>query len=56
MVRNMRNKNLWSLTLVRSGGYAKADELEDAQFAFGRTSEVIESHPKLRIPTGLVEL
>ena len=56
MVRNMRNKNLWSLTLVRSGGYAKADELEDAQFAFGRTSEEIESHPKLRIPTGLVEL
>ncbi|MDE0953948.1 MAG: hypothetical protein OR994_04675 [Candidatus Poseidoniales archaeon] len=56
MVRNIKNKNIWSLTLVRSGGYTMNDELEDAHFAFGRTSGEIENHPKLRIPTGLVEL
>ena len=56
MSRSTKNKNIWNLTLVRSGGYTKNDELEDATFAFGRTTEEVKRFPKSRIPTGLVNL
>ena len=45
----------WSLTLFRSGGYTREDELEDALFSFGRMSwEVLENSNKLRLPYGIM--
>ena len=57
MVKHMSGTSRWSLTLFRSGGYTKEDELKDALFSFGRTnSEVIDSSCKLRIPYGITHL
>ena len=56
MVRYIKNKNIWNLTLVRSGGYTINDELEDALFSFGRTAEEVRTFSKCRIPKGLVNL
>jgi len=55
MVRKTNN-SIWSLTLVRSGGYEVSNELEDAIFSFGRTAEEVKTLPKCRIPKGLVNL
>ena len=55
MVREI-DKNVWSLTLVRSGGYEVSNELEDAVFSFGRTADEVRIIPKCRIPKGLVNL
>jgi hypothetical protein len=41
---------------VRSGGYTKNNELEDALFAFGRNYTEVKEFPKCRLPTGIVNL
>ena len=41
---------------MRSGGYTKNDELEDALFAFGRNYTEVKEFPKCRLPTGIVNL
>lgn len=55
MVKDMIGTSRWSLTLFRSGGYTREDELEDALFSFGRMSwEVLENSHKLRLPYGIM--
>ena len=56
MSTSKKSKDIWSLTLVRSGGYTIDDELEDAIFSFGRTAEEVKTFPNHRIPKGLVNL
>ena len=41
---------------MRSGGYTKNDELEDALFAFGRNCNEVKEFPRCRLPTGIVNL
>ena len=41
---------------MRSGGYTKNDELEDALFAFGRNYNEVKEFPRCRLPTGIVNL
>ncbi len=42
--------------MVRSGGYTKNNELEDALFAFGRNYTEVKEFPRCRLPTGIVNL
>ena len=41
---------------MRSGGYTKNNELEDALFAFGRNYNEVKEHPRCRLPKGIVNL
>ena len=41
---------------MRSGGYTKNNELEDALFAFGRNYTEVKEFPRCRLPTGIVNL
>jgi len=42
--------------LIRSGGYTRNNELEDALFAFGRNYTEVKEFPRCRLPTGIVNL
>ena len=57
MVKEISGRSRWSLTLFRSGGYEKNNELRDALFSFGRTKEeVLQNCHKLRLPNGIIHL
>ena len=57
MVKDISGTSRWSLTLFRSGGYTKEDELADALFLFGRTNyEVIDNSCSLRLPYGIAHM
>ena len=56
MSRNTRAQNTWSLTLLRNGEQGEIEEIEEAEFRFGRSSEELHKSTSLRISDGLVTL
>ena len=56
MRRKVDSRTVWSLTVIRNGKQENAEEIEEAQFCYGRwPSEVSEATPR-RLPSGLIEL
>ena len=54
MRRKVDSRTVWSLTAIRNGKQENADEIDNAQFYYGRwQSEVAGSRPK-RLPSGLI--
>ena len=54
MRRKVDSRTVWSLTAIRNGKQENVDEIDNAQFYYGRwQSEVAGSRPK-RLPSGLI--
>jgi len=56
MTKKTKIHSVWALTLLRHGAQGSVDDVEEALFNFGRSSEELEDSPALRIPSGLVTL
>ena len=56
MTKKTKIHSVWALTLLRHGAQGSVDDVEEALFNFGRSSEELEDSPDLRIPSGLVTL
>ena len=58
MSRDTIAKTTWTLTVIRDYESGTTDEIEEAKFAFGRTSTEMcdECRCRLKLPSGLVHL
>ena len=58
MSRDTIAKTKWTLTVIRDYESGTTDEIEEAKFAFGRTSNEMsnECRYRLKLPTGLIHL
>ena len=56
MSRRTKAKMMWTLTVLRNGGQGPVEELEEAEFRFGRRGEELEEAPLRRLPAGVVSL
>ena len=58
MSKDTITKTTWTLTVIRDYESGMNDEIEEAKFAFGRTSNEMsnECRYRLKLPTGLIHL
>ena len=56
MSRRTKAKMMWTLTVLRNGGQGPVEDLEQAEFRFGRRGEELEEAPLRRLPAGVVSL
>ena len=56
MRENTENKKTWTLTVLRHGQNGSQEDIEKAEFRFGRWSEELEESPVSRLPSGLVSV
>ena len=56
MGEHIDDSSIWTLTVLRHGEDGSEDDIEKAEFRFGRWADELEESPITRLPSGLVSV